>query len=88
MYIETHQDSITFFQPDRKLYSLVPEYTTNQNAEHCSFKPSEKEIIVFPSYLQHRVDRKLSDGNRLSLAFNCLLRGTIGSEDGLTEAHL
>lgn len=88
LYLETHQDSITFFQPDRKLYTLMPRTTTNHNAEQCGFSPSAKEIILFPSYLQHRVEMKQTDGNRISLAFNALLHGTVGSESALTEAIL
>lgn len=88
LYIATDQDSITFVQPERKLFSIPPAINNNYNAEKCSFKPSPNEIIVFPSYLFHQVETKQSEGERISLAFNAIVKGTLGSEDMLTELSL
>ena len=87
-YIETEQDSITFIQPERKLFAIPPAINNNHNAEKCSFKPATNEIIVFPSYLFHQVETKLNGGERISLAFNAIVKGALGSEDMLTELLL
>lgn len=88
LYIAAEQDSITFIQPERKLFSIPPAINNNYNAEKCSFKPSTNEIIVFPSYLFHQVETKHSDGERISLAFNAIVTGTLGDETMLTELIL
>lgn len=85
LYLATEQDSITFIQPERKLFSIPPAVNNNHNAEKCSFKPATNEIIVFPSYLMHQVEQKQSEGERISLAFNAVVRGTVGDEQTLTE---
>lgn len=88
LYLATDQDSITFIQPERKLFSIPPEVNNNYNAERCSFKPATNEIIVFPSYLMHRVEQKQNEGERISLAFNAVVKGCIGDEQSLTELLL
>lgn len=88
MYLSTKQDSITFVQPERKLFSIPPAVVNNHNAEKCSFKPDTNEIIVFPSYLRHLVDSKQSEGERISLAFNAVIKGKLGDETTLTELIL
>ncbi len=88
LYLSAEQDSITFIQPERKLFSIPPAVTTNQNAEKCVFSPSTNELLVFPSYLFHQVETKQSEGERMSLAFNALVKGMVGAPDALTELIL
>jgi hypothetical protein len=57
---------------------------TNLNAEKFTYKPSTGEILVFPSYFYHQVEMKQTDGERISLAFNALLRGKIGDDNTFT----
>jgi hypothetical protein len=38
-------------------------------------------LILFPSDLEHSIEKNLSEENRYSLAFNILPLGEIGSED-------
>jgi len=88
MYFSTNQDSITFLQPERKLFSIPPAVSNNHNSEECLFKPDANELIVFPSYLFHLVDVKQSEGERISLAFNSVIKGQLGNEAALTELIL
>lgn len=83
-YLETHDDMIIFSQTERKLFSLPPREVTNLNAENFTYKPSAGEILVFPSYFWHQVEVKQTEGSRISLAFNSLVRGMIGDENMFT----
>lgn len=84
LYIETHDDAIVFSQTERKLFSLPPREVTNLNAENFTYRPSVGEVLIFPSYFWHRVEVKQTEGSRISLAFNSLVRGMIGDDTTLT----
>jgi len=52
------------------------------NMEWCDFNIIEDNtLILFPSDLEHSVEKNLSNKNRYSLAFNILPLGEIGSSD-------
>lgn len=38
-----------------------------------NYKPEIGKIILFPSFLEHKVSRNLTDNDRISIAFNCKL---------------
>ena len=50
--------------------NVVDNYTPYNSACH-EFKPVNNELVLFPSFLSHRVMTNKSDENRISLAFNC-----------------
>tara|TARA_R100000963_G_C4630519_1_gene95749 strand:- start:150 stop:770 length:621 start_codon:yes stop_codon:yes gene_type:complete len=39
--------------------------------------------VIFPAWLEHQVKRNLTDKDRLSIAFNIMLRGRFGDENTL-----
>ena len=45
-------------------------------------------VILFPSQLEHSVERKKGTNTRISLSFNVFLKGTIGNPANLTELVL
>jgi hypothetical protein len=52
------------------------------NAQWYSFNiNSDNTLIIFPSDLNHSIEKNLSNENRYSLAFNILPLGEIGSAD-------
>jgi uncharacterized protein (TIGR02466 family) len=52
------------------------------NAEWYTFNINENNVLIlFPSDLEHSIEKNLSEENRYSLAFNILPLGEIGSED-------
>ena len=51
------------------------------NAETFVFSPKKSNLVLFPSYLNHRVSKNKSNQDRYSLAFNIFPRNTFGRAD-------
>jgi uncharacterized protein (TIGR02466 family) len=45
-------------------------------------------VLLFPSTLKHEVPDTISNGERISIAFNTFVKGTIGESEYSTELHL
>jgi hypothetical protein len=56
-------------------YPIVP------TAERYEIEVENDLIIIFPSHLEHSVQRNISNKNRYSLAFNYYVRGEFGREE-------
>src|SRR5210317_1804161 len=78
-----------FFEKDMN-YLLHPEFTEfNINNSDNWWLPVETgEIILFSSKLKHYVEKVEKTDERISLAFNVFLKGTIGKNQDLTELVL
>ena len=75
-----HKSSIytnTFHQSIRFEFDDI----NNVNAERYILKLSEGTIVIFPSHLEHSVERNNSNENRYSVAFNFYVRGKFGKEE-------
>ena len=72
------------------MFPLAMNYDelTDFNAESKEFYPQEGMLILFPSLLEHDVDRNKSDRVRSSLSFNTFVRGKVGTRSQLTEIDL
>jgi len=73
-YVKVPDDSgdIVFYDPRPQLdalRTLVTEVTMH-TAPEVRFKPQEGMVIIFPSWLMHRVEPNMSDEERVSIAFN------------------
>ena len=53
----------------------------NVNAETYTIRLKEGNIVIFPSQLEHKVQKNNSDQNRYSLAFNFFVKGKFGREE-------
>jgi len=84
------KDSITF--KDSNYYQINLGNRNNYNAfnsREWTFSVKTGAIIIFPSYLKHTVSINKHDNHeRISLAFNVFIKGTIGEKKGLTELVL
>ena len=58
-----------------------PTEWTLLNAKAWTYESKKDHMIIFPSYLQHRVCKNNSDKDRYSLAMNFFPVGTIGVAD-------
>jgi len=58
------------------------------NAACRSFEPRAGMLMLFPSRLEHDVDKNLSSRQRRSLSFNTYVRGPIGNRAQLTEVSI
>ena len=87
VYLQTDEKSgtITFYKADgySNLFTstlIIPINNWNiYNSENWSVQPQTGSIFLFPSTLRHSVEENESSEDRLSLAFNCFVRGTFGS---------
>jgi uncharacterized protein (TIGR02466 family) len=48
------------------------------NIQQFTTNPVTGDILLFPSHLQHKVDRLDSKKDRYGIAFNCFAKGNIG----------
>lgn len=55
------------------------------NASAREFDPASGMLMLFPSLLEHDVDKNMSDRMRVSISFNTYVRGLVGGKEQLTE---
>ena len=67
--------------------SIRFEYEENNNitAEQYVINLKEGDIVLFPSHLDHSVQRNNSNEKRYSIAFNFYVRGKFGKEEYILE---
>lgn len=58
------------------------------NASCREFYPEQGMLMLFPSLLEHDVERNTSDRVRTSLSFNTYVRGIVGGREQLTEVSI
>ena len=89
-YIKAKKDvDKIFFEKDLN-YLLHPEFTefNINNSDNWWIPVETGEIILFSSKLKHYVEKVEKTDERISLAFNVFLKGTIGKNQDLTELVL
>ena len=74
-------DDYQTIKPEIKKYNLY-------NYDNWWFSVKTGDIVLFPSSLVHMVETKKGDNTRISLSFNIFVKGTIGTNDKLTELNL
>lgn len=80
-YLDASPDcgAITFHRPG--LVELEPARTRGTTFTFDQWKetPRSGQLLLFPSRLEHSVDPNLSSKDRLSISFNTMFRGVVGS---------
>jgi len=75
-YVRTHPgaDTINFHDPRNQTGIIRPPVVelTAENTDQVVVKVSNGTLLVFPAYLQHSVDRNMSEKERVSLSFNIM----------------
>lgn len=90
MYInaDPDKDKIHFYKNGYQRIQ-IPTQTFNEfNSESWWFSVGTCDLVLFPSYLTHTVEKTESSDTRISLSFNTFLKGYIGHELTLTSLHL
>jgi uncharacterized protein (TIGR02466 family) len=87
-YIQTNSDDRIYFHKDSydQLF-IEPKPDTLNVFNHASWwLPARPySLILFPSGLQHSVDKAIGNNDRISLAFNTFIRGDLGHEINFTQ---
>lgn len=89
-YVSTEvDDSITFVDQNWTLKEMIkPEIKefTIWNCPLWFFPVTAGELVLFPSWLQHKVQpNEKATTDRISIAFNTFVRGKLGNQKDLTE---
>jgi hypothetical protein len=71
-YIKHSEDTghLTFDRPDPLAAWLNPINLNERNAPSLKLHPKTNMLVIFPSYLKHRVEQNITDEDRISMAFN------------------
>lgn len=81
------RDSITFSKPEYKQIDIFPIKLNDYNTYEVDFVVESYELLLFPSSLYHRVNN-VSEGERISLAFNSFVKGELGTHKSLSYLKL
>ena len=78
------------FHRTLQMYPVVFSFTelNEFNASSREFDTEQGMLMLFPSLLEHDVDKNTSDRTRSSISFNTFVRGTIGGKEQLTEVTI
>jgi len=88
LYIDVNeQDSISFVKRTTELLQIEPKSYNRYNSSEAFFNVANNSLVLFSSLLFHEVCGT-NNKNRISLAFNTFIKGTIGSDQGLAELKL
>jgi uncharacterized protein (TIGR02466 family) len=79
------KDKINFYSSAYKQIEIAPKQYNAANSNSLWVSTKTGMIILFPSSLEHRVDKVESDQTRISLSFNTFIDGTLGDRPALTE---
>lgn len=89
VYVAAKGDRIYFYRDGYQQIKVPTENYNHYNSDSWWFEVNEGDVILFPSSLTHMVEQT-SEGTeeRISIAFNTFLKGTIGSANELTELEI
>ena len=82
-YVQGVDTGAIRFYTHEQLYNLIP--TGMPYGNKIGHAPSDGDILLFPSYLQHDVDVNLSKKNRITIAFNVILKKNKGGKFNETK---
>jgi hypothetical protein len=71
---------ITFERPVTNNFDLIPTSYNALNGPSYIFELGNDTMLIFPSYLRHKVNRHENDSTRKSLAMNFMPQGVIGAD--------
>ena len=83
-------DQIKFSNPKYVYQQIKPEIDKYNiwNSDTWWFPVKTGMLVMFPSSTRHQVETKQGNNTRISLAFNTFYKGSVGSNEGLTELIL
>ena len=72
---EKNAGNIVFFDPRQAnvFHHPISKKINNINAQAQSITPESGTLVLFPSYLEHKVNPNLSDEERIVISFNVSL---------------
>ena len=89
-YVDAKQTSGIMFTDPRPQAGVIQPDVTKQfvdNANVIKYDSMTNRMILFPSWLQHYVPTNETKSNRISIAFNVMLKGKVGSSEEYQSAE-
>lgn len=91
-YLEVHAGAnpIRFRdpRPQARTLDIPADAVLRINQRYYEVDARNGQLVLFPSWLEHRVRASYSDSPRTSVSFNMTLHGEVGSTGELTRATL
>jgi uncharacterized protein (TIGR02466 family) len=82
-------DELSFSKSDGYNFFEIPTQDWNEfNCPSINVKTETGKLVLFPSKLLHHVPPISHDGERIAIAFNTFLKGTLGSSGNKTQLEL
>jgi uncharacterized protein (TIGR02466 family) len=86
IYLSENPSPISFYLGPyiynfRERFTFNHTHTNKYNTDKVSYYPEKNELIFFPSYVTHQIEKNISDKDRYSLAFNIHPSGVYGQKD-------
>lgn len=81
-------DKIVFEKHKHEAIKFAPKQWNTYNCESWWYPVGTGELILFPSYLWHKVEPIEGNDTRISLAFNTFPQGHLGEEKYFTELRI
>ena len=70
-------DSIVFVKTVKGMFEIEPNNYNYLNSDSWALPVKTGDLLLFPSTLQHQVDKNKSNDVRISLSFNTFIKGDI-----------
>jgi uncharacterized protein (TIGR02466 family) len=90
--VDENEDGIIFFNDAPRQINILPKefknYNTNVTGVWKTLPIKNGDLILFPSSIEHMVEKTTTNKIRISLAFNVFARGYFGEEDASTALYL
>lgn len=89
-YVEAEKTSGIIFTDPRPQAGVIQPDVNKQHVDNASvikYDSATNRMILFPSWLQHYVPVNETDKNRISIAFNVMLKGIVGSSSDYQSAE-
>jgi uncharacterized protein (TIGR02466 family) len=75
-------------RPQARTLDIPVDAELRINRRYYEIEATPSQLLLFPSWLEHRVPPSYSDASRTSVSFNMTLHGDVGSIQELTRATL
>jgi uncharacterized protein (TIGR02466 family) len=77
---------LTFYSPIKHMFHFTPTEWNTYNSNAWTIGLEEKDVVIFPSTIQHEVLTNTTNADRICIAFNTFVRGYIGDK-GINESN-
>lgn len=85
---DPNYDDLTYHRGGHIAIQMDRSEHNKLNSDSWSLPVSPGDIFLFPSDIQHEVQRTKPKGDRLSIAFNTWVKGSLGNSDNKTRLNI